>query len=429
MNGTDSSGSGTAEPLDVVPRTDRLLDHGADVLDQLDVHAHAEQRQHDVREHHGRVDVVPAHRLQRHLGAELGLVADLEERVRLPDLAVLRQRAARLAHEPDRRALGRLAARRADEKGLAHRRSRLAAAMERVGEHPVPAGPLAVRWLGYRLPAFRAGARGRRARWCSQNAGTATWRSRGELGVKLSYHWLDDRGNPIVWDGPRDRLRRPRPAGRRGRGRAARARAAAAGPLPARVRPRRGAPLLVRRGRLPRARAGRRGAAADRRAATRRRVRGGADAETTAALAAQEEPLVEEDAVAVAHLVAGAVPAPDWSRRDARRARRGLRRRRRLDRDAASAALAALGARAAAATRPSRIPLLLPSLLAGLEPGEHEGLPAYVPGGEPRSSTAGSDFDCHAVVDAREDERAERERDHGGRRSGRPRPPAAGGSP
>ena len=28
-------------------------------------------------------------------------------------------------------------------------------------------------------------------------------------------------------------------------------------------------------------------------------------------------------------------------------------------------------------------PLLLPSLLAGLEPAEHEGLPAYVPGGEP----------------------------------------------
>ena len=30
--------------------------------------------------------------------------------------------------------------------------------MERVGEHTVPAGPLAVRWLGYRLPEFRAGA-------------------------------------------------------------------------------------------------------------------------------------------------------------------------------------------------------------------------------------------------------------------------------
>ncbi|TML15269.1 MAG: hypothetical protein E6G33_08420 [Actinobacteria bacterium] len=31
-----------------------------------------------------------------------------------------------------------------------------------------------------------------------ENAGTAAWR-----GLNLSYHWLDDRGNPIVWDGLR----------------------------------------------------------------------------------------------------------------------------------------------------------------------------------------------------------------------------------
>jgi hypothetical protein len=31
-----------------------------------------------------------------------------------------------------------------------------------------------------------------------ENAGTAEWR-----GLKLSYHWLDERGNPIVWDGIR----------------------------------------------------------------------------------------------------------------------------------------------------------------------------------------------------------------------------------
>ena len=29
--------------------------------------------------------------------------------------------------------------------------------MERVGEHPVPVGPLAVRWLGHDLPELRAG--------------------------------------------------------------------------------------------------------------------------------------------------------------------------------------------------------------------------------------------------------------------------------
>ena len=46
--------------------------------------------------------------------------------VPLADLAVLRQRAAGLAHEPDRRALDRLAARRADEERF-HQRPRLVA--------------------------------------------------------------------------------------------------------------------------------------------------------------------------------------------------------------------------------------------------------------------------------------------------------------
>ena len=68
--------------------------------------------EHDVGEHHRRVDAVAADRLERHLGAELGLPADLEEAVALADLAVLGQRAAGLAHEPDRRALDVLAPRR-----------------------------------------------------------------------------------------------------------------------------------------------------------------------------------------------------------------------------------------------------------------------------------------------------------------------------
>ena len=34
-----------------------------------------------------------------------------------------------------------------------------------------------------------------------ENAGAAAWRTRGGEGVQLSYHWLDELGNPIVWDG------------------------------------------------------------------------------------------------------------------------------------------------------------------------------------------------------------------------------------
>jgi hypothetical protein len=66
-----------------------------------------------------------------------------------------------------------------------------------IGEHPVPAGPLAVRWLAYELGDMQAGAL-TRARVALANEGTAPWR-----GLNLSYHWLDDRGNPIVWDGLR----------------------------------------------------------------------------------------------------------------------------------------------------------------------------------------------------------------------------------
>src|SRR5262249_31701689 len=40
-----------------------------------------------------------------------------------------------------------------------------------------------------------------------ENAGSATWRTRGhEEGLFLSFHWLDTRGNPIVWDGDRTAL-------------------------------------------------------------------------------------------------------------------------------------------------------------------------------------------------------------------------------
>src|SRR5262245_56014729 len=79
--------------------------------------------------------------------------------------------------------------------------------MERVGEHPVPAGPLAVRWLGYELEEQRAGVT-TIARVRLENAGTAPWRSRDREGVQLAYHWLDPLGNAIVWDGLRTSLQR-----------------------------------------------------------------------------------------------------------------------------------------------------------------------------------------------------------------------------
>src|SRR3989442_1303008 len=78
-------------------------------------------------------------------------------------------------------------------------------------ELPVPSGPLAVRWLAWTLEEPHAGSLVS-ARLGIENAGTAAWRP-GR--VKLSYHWLDERGNPIVWDGIRTRLERPLGPGER----------------------------------------------------------------------------------------------------------------------------------------------------------------------------------------------------------------------
>ena len=250
--------------------------------------------------------------------------------------------------------------------------------MERVGEHSVPAGPLAVRWLAYELGAPRAGI-AMPARLRLENAGTAPWRSRGSEGIQLSYHWLDSLGNPIVWDGARAPLPHVVEPG-------------ASVELEADVlapRPPGGYRLafdLVEEHRfwfqelgstpldlpvdvLPRI--------------DERRLRvvvhGGSDPETQHALAAQDEPVVSEDAVAVAHLVEGAVPATDWSR---------------LLLDAHAEGFAAVGGAVEVAVRSERRrfapwapgggrnprfdkPLLFPSLLDGLEPSTHEGLPAF----------------------------------------------------
>jgi hypothetical protein len=72
-----------------------------------------------------------------------------------------------------------------------------------------PSGPLVVRWRALEHTPVEAGAR-QSATVELENAGTATWRTRGEQeGLFLAYHWLDERGNAIVWDGERTPLVRP----------------------------------------------------------------------------------------------------------------------------------------------------------------------------------------------------------------------------
>ena len=65
-----------------------------------------------------------------------------------------------------------------------------------------------VRWHALELAPVEAGAR-QLASVELANEGTASWRTRGPAdGVFLAYHWLDERGNAIVWDGIRTPLER-----------------------------------------------------------------------------------------------------------------------------------------------------------------------------------------------------------------------------
>jgi hypothetical protein len=70
------------------------------------------------------------------------------------------------------------------------------------------AAPLVPRWRAVEHGTVEAGALHELAVEV-ENAGSAPWRTRGaEEGLFLSYHWLDERGNPIVWDGERTALER-----------------------------------------------------------------------------------------------------------------------------------------------------------------------------------------------------------------------------
>ena len=71
------------------------------------------------------------------------------------------------------------------------------------------AGPLVVQWRAIEHAPVEAGAK-QLATVEAVNAGTAPWRTRGEKdGIFVAYHWLDERGNPIVWDGLRTPLEHP----------------------------------------------------------------------------------------------------------------------------------------------------------------------------------------------------------------------------
>jgi hypothetical protein len=171
----------------------------------------------------------------------------------------------------------------------------------------VPA-PLVSRWLSWTLAQARAGALGTAVVEVA-NEGAVAWRSGHLEGVQLSYHWLDELGNPIVWDGLRTPLPREVAPGER-----LRAELAVRAPIPpGRYRL---ALDLVDERRAWFAELGNEAPELETEVLPRIERRLAARGGDREALAAQEEPLVPEaEAEAVAHLAPGAAPAPDWSRR------------------------------------------------------------------------------------------------------------------
>lgn len=247
---------------------------------------------------------------------------------------------------------------------------------------PVVPAPLAPRWTLISLEPCRAGRRAK-ARVRLQNEGAATWRSTSDGGLRLSYHWLDLSDNAIVWDGPRTVFPTPVAPGQ-----AAELDVDVVVPrAPGRLRLRFdlveefhfwcsevGAAVLDSDVEiLPGIEERRLGVV----------VHGGGSIETTAALARLEEPLVMEGATAVAHLVAGCAPARNWSRLmlDAHEEGwpavgpaivrpRGFGHRR--------AATERLDPWAPGGRNPRfDHPLLLPSLVAGLDPDTDDALPSF----------------------------------------------------
>ena len=292
--------------------------------------------------------------------------------------------------------------------------------MERVGEHPFPSARSRSGGSRYEL----AGAPGRGSdRSCTSRAP-----KRGHGDVALARGERSPALLPLArrpWQRhrlgrPAGRLRAAGRPGRGGRGRDAPARAAAAGPLPTRVRPRRGVPVLVRRGRLVTARAGRRGGAADLRApAGRRRPRRRRDARPRRRSQRRRSRSSTRTRSQRRTSSQALCPSRTGRRACSTRTPRALPRSAARSRRATGPS--ARGRPAAAATPASRTRSCFPRCSPESSRASTKGCRPTRRTESRRSSTAGSDFDCHAVVHAAEDERAECERDAPPRRRGRSR--------
>src|SRR5207248_9171680 len=88
--GDSFAGTARLQPIYICLRANRVFDDRADAVDELELDAQPKgDREHDVGEEDRAVYPQAAHRLKGDLGAELGILADGAEVVRLADLSIL----------------------------------------------------------------------------------------------------------------------------------------------------------------------------------------------------------------------------------------------------------------------------------------------------------------------------------------------------
>ena len=107
--GTSVSGIADAQRVEVGGAAHGMVDHRTGVLCKAEADAHTLERQEDVGEDDGGIELEAGQWLKGDLGGHLGPTAHLDEAQALADRPVLGQVAAGLTHEPDRRSVDRFA--------------------------------------------------------------------------------------------------------------------------------------------------------------------------------------------------------------------------------------------------------------------------------------------------------------------------------
>ena len=110
-----------AEGGNILRRAHRLFDLRSFAGREVKRQAHDFEWQEQVRKNNRCVDLQDLCGFDRHLGSDLRFLADLNQGVVLADCPVLGHVAPRLAHEPDRRALGGLRFRGSYKEGIGGR--------------------------------------------------------------------------------------------------------------------------------------------------------------------------------------------------------------------------------------------------------------------------------------------------------------------